>query len=181
MTLMTTSKRGMTVIEILITLTITLLLLTSVGPKLNHWMNRVLLDHEIKRFYQLFKQARHSAITSRKNVVICSLDSTQNCHKTLNQSMTIFQDNDHNHRYTSTDTIIQRPTLSEHFASQYPRQRIRFNSSGQAYGYNGTFVICYRKILSRALVISGTGRIRMAHDRNNDGLSENTRGKNFSC
>lgn len=172
---------GITLLEVLITITFGLILFSATMPTLNHWINRQRLNHEMYKLYQLIHKARHTAISKQSNIILCSIDKQQRCQKNWNKTILLFQDVDNNKRYTSTDNLIIKTSITDKLQYTYSRSKIRFNQSGQAYGHNGTMVICHQNLLSRGVIIAGTGRIRFAADENKDGLVEDWQGKNLNC
>ena len=180
---MTISKAndGITLLEVLMTITFGLILFSAILPTLNQWVIRQRLNQEMHTLYQLIQRARRDAISRQSNIIICSIDKQQRCQKSWKKTIIIFQDIDNNNNYTLADTLIIKISLADKLQYKYSRNKIRFNKSGQAYGYNGTLVICHQNQLSRGVIIAGTGRIRSATDNNKDGLVENWQGQNLNC
>ena len=180
------SRRGFTLIELLTTTMVASIVLSLGLPSFSAVINRTILQKEISLIQQTIAIARSGAVDHAKSTVICPLNSTGQCTDKWENEITVFLDADGNGEPDNQSNIIHilariSPKVTRR---QYNRkQAIVFRHDGSAFGSNGTISVCISdsRVLSDAIILSGTGRLRKAPDRNSDGIAENAAGLDVDC
>lgn len=175
---MSTQNRGFSLFELLLTLTLaatlTSLAITSFSGLAARQKQRV----EINALFHAIHRARKESIMRRKVVSLCPSQDRKQCEASLDWSVgwLMFEntDNDSPPKVDAGEFVL---------ATHAPSNDINITSNRKSFtlratflrATNGTFVICDRsgRALPRALVVSYTGRPRVAR--------HTTNGELYSC
>jgi type IV fimbrial biogenesis protein FimT len=184
-------QAGLSLSEILVTLSIASILVTSALPDLSDLLmaNRVAtLSNELLAAMQL---TRSEAIKRNMDVTICKSNNATSCSGHWSDGWIIFVDRDGDKQLDPADgdTLIRIHTLDEkRFNITWNAFRsdnyIRYSAQGFIHSNNGTFILCPSDRdarHARAIIINRVGRARVSRDSNKDGIHENSRGLPLVC
>ena len=172
------TKRGFTLYELLMTLALAAILLSLGVPAFSGTLARSRQAVEINALFHAIHLARKESVVQRQTVSLCASTDGLTCAGGTDWSAgwVVFRnaDGDSPPAIDAGEVIVQT-----HAAD--PRVRITANRRGFTLratvkrATNGTLVICDRenRVPAKALVVSYTGRPRVAFERSN--------GKPYSC
>lgn len=160
--------KGLTLIEILITLAV-LAILASIGlPAFSGLLAEARMTAKSNTLMAHVQYARHAAVTLRTHVVACPSRDLQQCAgNRWDQGWIVFIDPNNNGRPDQPEDILRviaaEPKLLIHSAG---RHRVRFQPTGGAFGSNLTIRVCdpAGRAKPRAVVVSNPGRARVTRD-----------------
>ena len=182
---------GFTLTELLVTLSITSILLTSATPM----FSGILLNNRAasltNNLLTALQAARSEAIKRNQDVTICKSSDSLTCSGNWSDGWIIFSDIDHDRRLDvlNGDTLIQAQKYAGiEFSINWNAFRsdnyIQYSSEGFIHSNNGTFKLCppdNDAHYARAIIINRVGRARVSIDSDNDGIHEDSRGRPLSC
>ncbi len=181
---------GFTLIELMVSITITSILISIATPKLNSFLAQLRVDNEISTLHRLLFSARNAAINTQLPITICPLNEQNSCTSQWQNELAVFIDLNNNNTYDpiENETLIRtKPAIREVDKLQYGigRNRIIYAPTGRTIGWgsNGTFKYCPRNYpdKSRAISISTSGRLYASSDIDNDGKDEVRSGSEINC
>ncbi|MCG6659690.1 prepilin-type N-terminal cleavage/methylation domain-containing protein [Halomonas campisalis] len=161
----TTGQRGLTLIELLITLALLVILFGWAVPSLQALNARQQVAAEVMRLKTALALARNTAITRRTPVVVCPAagDSNQ-CNGDLSDwtaPLLVMLNPD-----TPEAQVLRRLPASPVLSLTYRQDRaVRYTALGRASGHNGTFRICGRHDTGSQVIVSNFGRVRVNAQR----------------
>ncbi|USD39661.1 GspH/FimT family pseudopilin [Ferrimonas sp. SCSIO 43195] len=156
---------GLTLIELMITLAVATLLLTTGVPALQQLLANSRAHSAVTSLYQDLNYARQLAIAYQATVTLCPLSPSSQCDGQWHQGYRIFIDSPPWQTYGDDDEHLkQQPAIASRDAIKFSANvnAIRFDEAGFT-GQNGTFYYCPDSASAShltAVVISRTGRIR---------------------
>ena len=166
---MNSHRKGFSLIELMTSLSILTILLTSGIPSLTDFYTQYRADSSIRIIQQTLQFARNQAITLNRTVTTCAVID-EKCVQNWQVGLTIFIDTNKNSQLDDSDKILY---MTNAFNSKdivkYNRTAIRFQPDGLASGTNGTLKYCPSSATSpysRAVVINQAGRVRFSTDDN---------------
>lgn len=183
------SNRGLTLIELLLSLGV---LVVLTGLSLPAW-RPLLQDHQGRQVIEPLAShialARASAIRSGAVVAMCPSSDGESCTDTWEDGHIVFLDPDRNGRPETTDQVLHRtqylrPIGVLIWKSFQKKSFLQFDQRGFPVHQNGSFTWCPPTPSAgsaQQLVISSGGRVRRAVDRDGDGFVENGAGKPVKC
>ena len=183
------SKKGFTLIQMLITVTI-LVTTTAIGlPNLLNLIAKLKVDNEIYRLFNLLQIARNSAINHGKPTTLCPLDQSNKCTNKWQNSLSVFIDINNNKVFEPSlneSLIAYKKAISKDDILQYGKYRksITYSPTGYlaGWGQNGTFKYCpkgYLK-LARGIIVATSGRMYKTY-QTKLGIDKNRRNKTIIC
>src|SRR5690606_17773989 len=133
--------------------------------------------------------ARHVAIHENLITTVCRSDDGLRCQGDWMDGSIVFTDANANHVLDGEDRLLHRREASTLpgtllFRAFGNRQHLQFDGRGLTRFQNGNFTYCPSdgdRRLIRQLILSFSGRTRMAWDANGDGVVENSQGEAVSC
>jgi type IV fimbrial biogenesis protein FimT len=164
-------SRGLTLIELLVTLSLIVILTLLAVPSFNDVLHKNRPEVALKQIKRQLFLSRSYAITHDKYISFCGLVQNK-CHKDLwHESLTSFVDTNRNHVLDGDEEVlyvIDRINLQDELS--YPRHAITFKPDGSLKGLaNGTFVYCAfdqdGKPSGLEMSINNAGRARMRDTR----------------
>lgn len=178
------NQNGMTLIELLITLTIASTLL---GFAVSGWNQLSERSHGVTAINRLaigIHDARYLALTQRKVMTLCPTRDQRTCHGDWDQPLMLFSGNPaspdkHIHRHYPANT--KGKTTWRSFRQN---NMLQMNVNGLTLAYNGTFIFCPESRNprhARALILNKSGRTRVAQDLNGDGIPDISREESVAC
>ncbi|WP_371195804.1 GspH/FimT family pseudopilin [Glaciecola sp. SC05] len=177
-------QRGVTLVEMLITLAIAAILLTLVAPNVQSILTKNKITAEINELSGLLQFARYTAIDEQTTAVVCPSTDFATCSNDWNAPKIVFiDDNDNNTRDGAERLLLTSQTISSTNKMTSSGNIIRFLDSGGAETAINMKLCPNSKDakFGRALFVSLQGRTRISADSNNDGVHEDVAGNNLSC
>lgn len=185
-------KRGFTLIELLLVLGIcTFLLLRFAQPAWKELQQRKQVELMMLELQHFIAMARSSAVSHNSMVTLCRSDDGTRCRGRWNDGSILFTDANADHILNEDDRLLFRlPALPEavngnlSFNAFRNRQYLQLTPQGSTNFQNGNFTWCPADgnlRLARQLIVSVSGRTRMARDRDGDGIVENSQGQPLDC
>lgn len=163
---------GYSLYELIITLTVAAVVLGIGVPKFSELLARQRQRVELNALLHAVYAARKQSLASRRVVSLCPSPDGQQCRPGNDWSggwlMFVNTDRDSPPRVDASEEILARHTVDP--AVRLTANRHGFSSRGTWFRTtNGTFVACDRasRVPPRALVVSYTGRPRVAGKRTN--------------
>ncbi|SIS41512.1 type IV fimbrial biogenesis protein FimT [Thalassolituus maritimus] len=180
--------KGFTLLELLVVVAISGILLGVGLPAMGALIERNQFEAEVSALHRAVALSRSMAVYRGEAVSLCPLDNLGNCSDQWSNSLSIFADTDRSGSLDENEVIIKvLPALSgdsSNLIRDFNRSSaVMFYPSGSAFGRNGTMKVCLRSTpnLSATIIISGSGRIRMGKDQDDDGLVESSSGDPVDC
>ena len=183
-----TKATGMTLIELLVTLAVAMILLSSGVPGFSTliWNNRLVAA--ANAVSGALAEARSESISQRRPVTVCGSSSGSTCDGAWSEGAVAFLDANANGAIDAGDAVhrtFMNPVPSVTVALSGPTT-IRYSSMGWlSPGAAGTFRLCDQRgsRFGRALLVSATGRVSVATDTDTpaDGIVDDAAGANISC
>ena len=180
---------GMTLIELMVSISITSILLTLALPNLNDFIVQLRVDNEISRLGRLLLTARNYAINSEYNVIICPIAHNGVCSTNWHEELSVFIDSNNNKQFDSANNELLVATKSpikpgDVLTYAKNRNKITYQATGHLFGLsNGTLRYCPKghQEKSRGIVIARSGRFYATTDINDDGKDETRSNKIIKC
>lgn len=180
--------KGMTLIELLVSVSILCALLIIALPNYQDFIIKMRVDNEIYQLQRLLLITRNSAINNGSNAILCPLDDGVTCSGNWHKALSVFVDSNNNQQFDSVNEkiISFKPgiELNDKLLYAKRRNRITFSPSGHLSGLsNGTFRYCPKTNLklARGIIVAISGRFYLSEDNNNDGIEENRSGIALKC
>lgn len=162
---------GVTLIELIVTLSISTTLLTIGAPSFIDLSDQIRADSNIRKIQQTLQLARNAAISYGYRVTACPLVDNR-CTENWQKGITVFIDTGTVNILDANDRIINMTgEFDERDFLDYNRSSVKFQPDGLASGSNGTFKYCprtYNSQYSRAVIINQAGRVRFSTAKNID-------------
>tara|TARA_B110000977_G_scaffold186381_1_gene252268 strand:+ start:157 stop:666 length:510 start_codon:yes stop_codon:yes gene_type:complete len=151
-------QRGITLLDLLATLTISTILSIAAISGLSELKANFSVMADKNSLLTLIKSARQIAITNNTYTTVCRLKNNK-C-TDFSSPLTAFTDNNNNKILDANDTAIATTEISSNAQVYWNRHnRVRFDPDGRAGGFNGTIRYCSANE-SFSVIISRIGRLR---------------------
>ena len=182
-------NRGLSLTELLFTLTIITALATAALPAWQPLVQREDGRLVMRGLTGLINDSRSAAVRSNTRVTICPAPpGALQCGGPWDRGAIAFPDPDGS-RKTTADALLHRlhwPGVrgALRWRAFGNRQYLIINSRGQMRHQSGNFTWCpetQNAGEARQLVINAAGRIRNAMDRDGDGIREDSQGQALDC
>lgn len=182
--------RGFTLIELLLCLALaTFLLLRVAQPAWHQSYQRRQADLILLELQQLITMARSAAISENRLVTLCRSNDGQHCQGQWRDGSIAFTDANGDRVLNQDDRLLFRSKALAadgelRFNSFRNRQYLQLTPQGLTDHQNGNFTWCPADgnlLLARQLILSYSGRTRMARDSDGDGVVENSQGEALQC
>ena len=172
---MKTGLRGFTLMELLITLSIAVLLMTIAIPSMQGFIAGARLDAGVTALTSLLQFARARAVELNHSITICPTTGKQQCGEanSWNRGIMVFVDRNSNRRRDIDETLLRYHPMNEQllvYSGTTPdktgrsRKRVVFTPSGSAAGHTISIRLCPRNsdIEPRVVIVQNSGRIRVS-------------------
>jgi type IV fimbrial biogenesis protein FimT len=159
---------GFTLVESLITLSITSILLSTAVPSFNGFIAAKRISAEVSTLTQHLHLARSEAIKQGSRAVLCPTDNGDECLGSgdWNKGYMVFIDNNANRERDPDEQLIHQHSLKTDLlrVNAGRRKTVSYQISGRAKGSNLTITFCdaHDNAKPRAVVVSMSGRPRTA-------------------
>lgn len=182
------SARGLSLIELLITLGILSMLLGLSLPGFAELQERKRAELAMARLQGLVEFTRLTAVTSGREATLCPSSDGSLCAGSWRQGALVFS-NPSRSRQPDSDGPLRVLRFARlpgelHWRSFGNRQSLTYTPLGFTRNQNGSFTYCpddgnLRN--ARVLVINRAGRVRRARDSDGDGIVEGSGGRLPRC
>ena len=162
------SNRGLTLVELLVSLSVAGILLASAAPSYRQFVERQQAAGLHNRLMAQFAFARSQAILQRANTVLCpSALGDERCRSGGNwgERWLVFVDQNGNFQRDDNETVLSvdvadLPSGWRLVSSAY-RPRVRYRPNGMAQGGNLSIRLCQGSAPYSAIVMNNAGRPRI--------------------
>ena len=162
-------QHGFTLIEMLITLAIAGIILSSAIPAFANMHARNQLTTQLYNLFSHHQLARTEAIKTNQRVIVCKSSDGLNCTRDSqwHDGWIIFTDSNHNNKIDEHERMIHiQQALPENVTVTFSAFRSDNYITYFPGGYsttNGTFTLCnqYGEKSAKSIIISRSGRARM--------------------
>ncbi|WP_170150249.1 GspH/FimT family pseudopilin [Parahaliea mediterranea] len=186
-------ERGFTLIELMVVLVILAILLLVAAPGFQELIRNNRMVSEVYTLRATLNNARSEALARRAPVVVCPTVNGTACNNTAawDQGYMSFVDTDGNNAPSAGNPNEERiqweSRENENVDVDFDNgnRRVRFDSRGNALGFEGTFTFCDERgaTEARALIVNPVGSVRAAIDASAplDDIVDDAGGTNVSC
>lgn len=187
---MNTLQKGLTLLELLVTITILAILASAGSPGFQWLSERTQASATRANIERTFATARYIAVTDNTIVTICPINQSGKCVKDWSLPTAIFRDPDSSLKLKSKSHLIRSILLAQagdtipSKSFNGPRKYFQYRPDGTVRGTLGHLIWCppskKPELLIQARVNFG-GRLIWARDTNNNGIAEGSNGHDLSC
>ena len=182
-------QNGITLTELLITLSLCAIVMGISAPGLRHVVVKQQGEKTLNTIAKAISTGRTAAIRSGDTVTVCRSSDGNSCSGSWDQGLIVFTDRNADRKINGSDQILQQVRFGAidgiiRWRAFQNRQYLQINSRGQIMHQNGNFTYCptsKEDALVHQILINGTGRIRFAQDQDGDGIREDSSGAPLSC
>ncbi|RTE64374.1 prepilin-type N-terminal cleavage/methylation domain-containing protein [Amphritea opalescens] len=157
-------QKGFTLMELMVTLSVLLILMTVGMPSLSNYLHSQRLNTATQLLKDSYNQARFEAVTRKKAVTLCPLDaSTGGCGNSWGAGILVYIDENGDGAFVAADDLrLRQADFPDGVAVAIPsRTQVRISAAGTTTD-TGTFTISVSGSTNqKSLVISSAGRIRL--------------------
>ncbi|MCU7931721.1 MAG: GspH/FimT family pseudopilin [Candidatus Thiodiazotropha sp. (ex Codakia rugifera)] len=163
-------ETGLTLIELVITVTILLTLISFGVPSFRNMIIKNQQRSEINSFVQHFHLARSQAITKETHHILCPSVDGETCLATTDwkRGFILFEDRNRN-KIKDRDELLQGSHhpgewVGINIHSSSGRNRVVYQGDGRPSGYNLTLTFCDpdNLIPPKAVIVNNVGRVRVS-------------------
>ncbi len=181
------NTKGFTLVELMLTLVITTILVTLSLPSLNTLITSFERHGAVHDLLGLFALARKHAVMNGTLVTVCPLDAQKKCGTNWNGEIHAFSDPENTRSASSEQAILQ--TISPQGNGKFTVRSLhksffQFHPTGFTYSDLGNITWCPDSgdpTQAAQIIVSRGGRVRIARDRNGDGIPEDANGQPVRC
>lgn len=182
-------EKAFSLLELLVCISILGILLSLSAPSLTAFAEKTMTTQSAKRFQHAISLARATAITRNTIMTFCKSDNGLQCQGQWQQGSIVFADNNGNGKVDEEDNIILRLNPETNrvtilWRAFQNKPHLQINPRGTTQYQNGNFTFCpFNKDLHLAhqLIVNTAGRVRVAIDRDGDGIKERSDGSPLRC
>lgn len=180
---------GLTLLELLFTLGIAAILASMAIPAYATMIKR---NNSMALSYQLMTlvhYARSEAISRGSVVTLCGSSNGTQCTNDWSKTILVFSDLNANGAIDSEDTLLHTASALKEGETLFWRSfrnkpYLQLQTNGMTYFQNGNFTYCPAdgdNHFAMHWIINVAGYLRIARDKNNNGILEGANGKDISC
>lgn len=181
------SKRGFTLIELIVAIAIVAILSAIALPNMNNFLVKMRVDNEITELQRLLLTARNMAINTGKITTVCPLTSGV-CTNNWQDEISVFT-NDANtsvngNAFAANDELIKvKEAIRSGDELQYTQNSVIYTPDGRLLTAAANFSYCPqdKEDESRGISISLSGRSYTSSDTDNDSKDEDREGNEIVC
>jgi type IV fimbrial biogenesis protein FimT len=182
------SQRGVTLVELLVTLSIAAVVLTLAVPNFRDFLLNSRLTTQTNELSLALASAKSEAVKRGVRVTVCSRASDTSCadSTTWDNGWLVFVDNDGDGTVNGADVVLQIGSpLTGGNTLRSTRKFVTFQNTGFSSGSQCTLRFCDARgaVEARGVVVSAQGRVRRATDGNGDSIEDvdGTAATNLTC
>jgi type IV fimbrial biogenesis protein FimT len=177
-------QKGVTLIELMITVSIVAIILAFVSPSIQSILINNKIVAEINETSSLIQYARHHAIDEQAQVVVCPSKDYSACSSDWNDPKIVFIDDDNNAiRGATEDLLVTTGATSGTSLMTNSTNIIMFAGTGEV-NLATEILLCHKDgkaEYARSLSVSLQGRVKMSTDSDRNGVNENAAGTELLC
>ena len=181
--------KGLTLMELLVTLSLVMLLVTLSAPGHSDLMQKQHAKATVMQLRKAVTMAKTQAITNNTFTTLCRSADGIACNGKWEQGVLMFLDTDGDRKLDKEHTKIAYLRFPKFYGQIYwrafqNRQYLQLIPSGATRYQNGSFTICPQDgdlSAAQQIIVNRVGRVRYAEDRDGDGLREGSNGKPLRC
>jgi type IV fimbrial biogenesis protein FimT len=185
MSLMTAhGQAGLTLFEMLITVSILAIMVTVVGPNVSNILTKNRITADINSLSAIAQQARFTAVNEQVTVTLCPSIDYINCVQDWQRAKMVFIDSNGNSKIDNNETLIAT-------SDPINQRNLILGASGSFLFFEDGSIDTRASIIlcpdtkeagyASALLLTLNGRITVAIDSDNDGLKEDLSGSALAC
>jgi len=182
-------QHGLTVIELLMTLVIAMILIGLGIPALGNVIKRNNAMTIAYGLVSLEQYARTTAIGIATPVTMCGSTGGTECDNNWSANILVFVDHNGNGAVDDDDSVLRvssvlKPGESLTWRSFRNKSYLQLQPYGTTYYQNGNFTYCpadHDAHFGVHWILNTTGHLRIASDKNGNGIPEDANGQDISC
>lgn len=143
------NEHGMTLIELLVTLTVLTIIISIATPNFTQWRAKMEAKRIKHSLFTTLKQAKSESFINRQHILFCLSSGNGICDKNGDKALLLFIDRNGNKRFDDlSDHLIRKEALNLKYGTVKLRvgrgqKYIKFfGETGQPRGYNGHIKYC---------------------------------------
>jgi type IV fimbrial biogenesis protein FimT len=182
------NKKGFTLIELMVVISLVGILASLALPSFETFLRTRQMIGSSDLLYTSLYLARSEAVKRNSTVTICKSSYATTCGGSWSDGWLMFEDNNSDGNLDAGEDVITTGSPTRNYqliwAPFGPKNYIRFYKNGMTSSHNGTFKFCPDDLDSRyasAVIVSKTARIRVAQDKNQNGVREDASGNDLVC
>lgn len=176
--------RGFSLMELIISLAIISILITSVTPFVSDIITKNSSIGQINQLNTVVQMARYRAISQQSTATLCPTHDFSTCTTTWDLPKMIFIDGNGNGIRDQAEQIVAGlGHTSADFTLTSAGNSISFYGNGST-ATPSTLLLCHssnKAQFAKAVTISLQGRVTVSGDADNDGVDENNAGEPLQC
>jgi type IV fimbrial biogenesis protein FimT len=184
-----TSRRGLSLIELLVSLLILSIVLGMAMPNFASLLHSISSDVTMRKLASAIQVGRSAAITNSATVTLCRSQDGLACGGAWQEGVLIFTDGNRNRIIDDDDLLVRYvklPNSEGHirFRAFQNKQYLQLSSLGFTHSQNGNFTYCPfsgEGKFARQLIVNRAARMRFAQDSDGDEVREDSRGRPLDC
>lgn len=177
-------QKGLTLIEMLISLAIVAIIATAVSPSIQSILIKNRIVSEINELSAVIQFARNNAIEQQITTVVCPSADYLACSTNWNDPKIVFIDEDNNgNRAANEELLASTGLISDNNVLTGPANSVFFTPTGETLA-NTTLLLCHKSKkaeYARSLTIALQGRVKVSGDSDRNGTHEDTAGVPLTC
>lgn len=163
---------GFTLLNLLVTLTISSLILSVGLPSVTRLINTVQADNIYQRLFTLIQLTRIEAVNYQSQVLLCPTDNETDCIANWNKPLMVFVDRNNNETRDKGELLLkvtkeQSDQKIIHWNASGSKRYLRYKADGSTRNQNGRLSYCLKvgkQIYARQIIVYRSGRARRASE-----------------
>jgi type IV fimbrial biogenesis protein FimT len=180
----TIKQKGVTILELMITVAIVAILLTVVAPNIQAIVIKNRIVGEINELSSIIQFARNNAIDEQIETIVCPSEDFSVCTSNWNHGKIVYTDLDGDgERGAAEELLVATGPGSALNNLTGPGEVIQFQPNGAA-NSPAALLLCHKNgenKYARQLNVSLQGRVKMSRDANHDGIYEDLTAVPLDC
>ena len=185
MAIIYTQTKGLTLVELMITLAIASILITGAAPSFTASIQKTRMVTQMNELHASLSLARNEAITRNKSTSVCRSSNGTSCTGNWQDGWIVFVDDNFDGSVNGGDEILRvHGALPVGTTLAYDQAQVIFANSGATRaGFNGTFTLCDSRgaTSAKGLIVGLTGRPRLAIDSDANGILQDASDDDLVC
>lgn len=184
------ASRGYTLLELMIVLGIASIVVVFATPAFTNTLESLRGEQTATDLFTALALARSAAIQHDQYAVVCAEDKNGQCGTHWPDGFMVFIDENNSTTLDSHETVLQHfpaakagSTITLKLFTN--KDRVTYLPDGRLKHFTaGSFTYCpadKNTRHARHILVNRTGRARMALDRNDNGIGEDSSGKDITC